>query len=271
VKAVKALLLSGDREKIVFFAGVSRAREVYILAANYLRTLPWQDDADLAKQIATFYQKAKAIDHLVAFYESVARAEIDEFRDYDKGLAALENAIAALEKAGGGGDAAANAKLASLRQRAALVGRFVETRARLKIAPDAQASLAAARDLLAAATAAARRDGDAATASVAVRPGDVYAMMIEHVYARGDANGACDLLEEMSREGVVVGPYVDDHVVAAATRDAGRTLSLLKGGGVRDSGLVQGVTLGIDGGVVDEEWSPPPPPEDFDDDDDDDA
>jgi hypothetical protein len=91
------------------------------------------------------------------------------------------------------------------------------------------------------------------------------------VYARGDANGACDLLEEMSREGVVVGPYVDDHVVAAATRDAGRTLSLLKGGGVRDSGLVQGVTLGIDGGVVDEEWSPPPPPEDFDDDDDDDA
>ena len=94
MKAVKALLLSGDREKIVFFAGVSRAREVYILAANYLRTLPWQDDADLAKQIATFYQKAKAIDHLVAFYESVARAEIDEFRDYDKGLAALENAIA---------------------------------------------------------------------------------------------------------------------------------------------------------------------------------
>ena len=128
-----------------------------------------------------------------------------------------------------------------------------------------------ARDLLADATAAARRDGDAATASVAVRPGDVYAMMIEHVYARGDANGACDLLEEMSREGVVVGPYVDDHVVAAATRDAGRTLSFLKGGGVRDSGLVQGVTLGIDGGVVDEEWSPPPPPEDFDDDDDDDA
>jgi pentatricopeptide repeat protein len=52
-------------------------------------------------------------------------------------------------------------------------------------------------------------------------------MMIEHVYARGDANGACDLLEEMSREGVVVGPYVDDHVVAAATRDAGRTLSFL--------------------------------------------
>jgi intraflagellar transport protein 140 len=80
VKAVKALTLSGDREKIVFFAGVSRAREVYVVAANYLRTLPWQDDADLTKQIATFYRKANATDLLVAFYESVARSEIDEVR-----------------------------------------------------------------------------------------------------------------------------------------------------------------------------------------------
>ena len=36
-KAMKALLKSGDTEKIVFFAGVSRAPQIYILAANYLQ------------------------------------------------------------------------------------------------------------------------------------------------------------------------------------------------------------------------------------------
>jgi hypothetical protein len=34
---MKSLLRSGDTEKIIFFAGVSRQRDIYILAANYLQ------------------------------------------------------------------------------------------------------------------------------------------------------------------------------------------------------------------------------------------
>ena len=45
LKAMKCLLKSGDTEKIIFFAGVSRNREIYILAANYLQNLDWQDSA----------------------------------------------------------------------------------------------------------------------------------------------------------------------------------------------------------------------------------
>lgn len=37
VEALKALLKSGDTEKIIFFAQVSRSREIYILTANYLQ------------------------------------------------------------------------------------------------------------------------------------------------------------------------------------------------------------------------------------------
>ena len=37
VKAMRALLKSGDTEKIVFFAGVSRQKEIYVMAANYLQ------------------------------------------------------------------------------------------------------------------------------------------------------------------------------------------------------------------------------------------
>ena len=36
VKAMKCLLRSGDTQKICYFAGVSRNRDIYILAANYL-------------------------------------------------------------------------------------------------------------------------------------------------------------------------------------------------------------------------------------------
>jgi intraflagellar transport protein 140 len=37
---MKSLLRSGDTEKIIFFAGVSRNRDIYILAANYLQVPP---------------------------------------------------------------------------------------------------------------------------------------------------------------------------------------------------------------------------------------
>ena len=60
VKAMKCLLKSGDTEKIVFFAGVSRTRDIYILAANYLQNLDWHSDADIVKNIVAFYTKAKA-------------------------------------------------------------------------------------------------------------------------------------------------------------------------------------------------------------------
>jgi len=39
LKAMKSLLMSGDTERIIFFANVARQKEVYILAANYLSNL----------------------------------------------------------------------------------------------------------------------------------------------------------------------------------------------------------------------------------------
>jgi intraflagellar transport protein 140 len=36
---------------------VSRHRDIYILAANYLQNLDWHTDADIMKAIITFYTK----------------------------------------------------------------------------------------------------------------------------------------------------------------------------------------------------------------------
>lgn len=70
---MKALLKSGDTEKIVFFAGVSRQRDVYILAGNYLQTLEWRKDPEIMKNIISFYTKGKAMELLAGFYDACAQ------------------------------------------------------------------------------------------------------------------------------------------------------------------------------------------------------
>ena len=83
---MKALLRSGDQEKIIFFAGVSRQKDIYMMAANYLQTLDWHSEPEIMKNIISFYTKAQAMDNLAHFYETCAQIEIDEYRDYDKAL-----------------------------------------------------------------------------------------------------------------------------------------------------------------------------------------
>merc|ERR1719235_1664103 len=101
IKAMKCLLKSGDTEKIIFFAGVSRNRDVYILAANYLQTLDWHSDPEIMRNIVSFYTKAKAQEQLVSFYDACAQVEIDEYRDYEKAVGALREALAHINKARG--------------------------------------------------------------------------------------------------------------------------------------------------------------------------
>jgi len=70
---MRALLKSGDTEKIVFFANTARTKEIFVLAANYLQTLNWKDDAKLMKQIELFYNKGDAPESLASFYEACAQ------------------------------------------------------------------------------------------------------------------------------------------------------------------------------------------------------
>ncbi|XP_055684546.1 intraflagellar transport protein 140 homolog [Lutzomyia longipalpis] len=98
VRAMKSLLKSGDTEKIIFFASMSRQKEVYIMAANYLQALNWQSDAKILKNIVTFYSKGQAFDLLANFYVTCAQVEIDEYRDYEKALKALMEANRCIAK-----------------------------------------------------------------------------------------------------------------------------------------------------------------------------
>ncbi len=46
---MRALLKSGDTEKIVFFANTARSKEIYIMAGNYLQMVNWKDNPALMK------------------------------------------------------------------------------------------------------------------------------------------------------------------------------------------------------------------------------
>jgi intraflagellar transport protein 140 len=86
LRAARALIRSGDTAKVVVYAGVSRQREVYIMAANYLQSLNWRGAPELLNHILAFYTKAGAADCLANFYLSCAATELGEFKAYDKAL-----------------------------------------------------------------------------------------------------------------------------------------------------------------------------------------
>ena len=75
LQAMKALLKSGDTEKIVFFANVSRQREIYVMAGHYLQSLDWPSDPEIMKNIIGFYTKGRAPEALAGFYDACAQVK----------------------------------------------------------------------------------------------------------------------------------------------------------------------------------------------------
>ncbi|KAL1464785.1 hypothetical protein WDU94_004403 [Cyamophila willieti] len=76
---MKCLLKSGDTDKIIFFAGVSRQKEIYVMAGNYLQTEDWKSKPELLKSIISFYTKGKAPHLLANFYVSCAQVSVSTF------------------------------------------------------------------------------------------------------------------------------------------------------------------------------------------------
>jgi len=255
-KAMKALLKTGDAEKVIFFAGVSRDRDAYVMAANFLQTLDWRaerdgsgatnDDekkkktdgkTDVAKHIVLFYQKAKAYGHLAGFYESCAASEIDEFRDYDAALVALREARRCRAKAlaktetkadlGEGGVASQKERLAAEKAHLSYVDAAVDavTRfcdARVLLSSDPERARVAIRHL--ADDMAKEKNSSVMSASVAsVRAGDAYAMLVEHAFGVAhDAKTAHGYLVSMRERGIQIGPYIDADMLREISRECGK-------------------------------------------------
>lgn len=194
---MKALLKSGDTERIVFFANVSRQTDIYIMAANYLQTLDWHNDPSILQNIVVFYTKGKAPNLLAGFYETCAQTEIEEFQDYEKALDALNEAYKCVSGASTAGrnrfgesrlqqlavklemvNAFLQAKRYGIRKNGVILYLFKSLNTLLFICDirvydrDSLESMKLCSALL-----------KQKNVSLGIRPGDVYGFMIEH-YAR---------------------------------------------------------------------------------------
>ena len=197
VKAMKCLLKSGDTQKICYFAGVSRNRDIYILAANYLQSLDWKADPEIVKNIVQFYTKAKALEQLSAFFDACAQVEIDDYRDYEKALAALKESHEWLTKARVAGK---ETKAQQLGMRVQHVQNFVSARKMVKTEPETTIKMCF--ELL-----------DQPEVENALRVGDVYALMVEWFYSQGQMQQGYELIQKMVARSIVLAPYLDQEMV----------------------------------------------------------
>ncbi|XP_004438256.1 PREDICTED: intraflagellar transport protein 140 homolog [Ceratotherium simum simum] len=214
LKAMRALLKSGDTEKIVFFAGVSRQKEIYIMAANYLQSLDWRREPEIMKNIIGFYTKGRALDLLAGFYDACAQVEIDEYQNYDKAHGALTEAYKCLSKAKAKSPLDQETKLAQLQSKMTLVKRFIQ--ARRTYSEDPKESVKQCELLL-----------EEPDLDSTIRLGDVHGFLVEHYLQMEEFQMAYKHLEEMRRRmpSASMSYYVSQQTVDAVHQGLGIPLT----------------------------------------------
>ncbi|KAM9426484.1 intraflagellar transport protein 140 homolog [Pholidichthys leucotaenia] len=186
VKAMKAILKSGDTEKIVSFANGCRQKGLFIMAANYLQSLDWRKDVEILKTIIVFYTKGRAPDLLAGFYEACAQVEIDDYQNYEKALDALSEASKCLSKVKDASAGQQGVRLADLQQKINLIKKFVHIR-RL-YSEDAGEAVRLCEALL-----------EEPNLDPPVRIGDAFGFLIEHHCQQGNFQLAHHKLEELQK------------------------------------------------------------------------
>lgn len=99
------------------------------MAGNFLQSQQWHNDPEVMKTIISFYSKAKSFESLASFYDACAQVEIDEYRDYEKALGAMKEAMKQLDKSSGMDK---EQQLALMRKRVQIIEQFVQAREALQ-------------------------------------------------------------------------------------------------------------------------------------------
>lgn len=122
----------------------------------------------------------------------------DEYRNYEKALAAMKEAAKQAGKIKE--EAVRDARSTSIMARIALVDRFVTARKLAKSDPKQMVDIC--QQLLT------QKD-----AETAIRVGDVYAVLVYYKAQQRQAQDAYELLEEMRTRGIAIEPFVDPPLV----------------------------------------------------------
>lgn len=131
IKALKCLITEANIDKVIQVANMMRSPEGYNLAANFLQGCDWNIRTDLIRHIISFYTKSKNWDSLAKFFEACSMYEIDEFKNYEKALKALNEA----EKyAGKSSDL--STRLSDIQKKTKILEKFIETNTSMESNPE---------------------------------------------------------------------------------------------------------------------------------------
>nr|CCA15523.1 intraflagellar transport protein 140 putative [Albugo laibachii Nc14] len=216
LKAMKCLLKSGDVEKVVFFANVSRNPEIYVLAGNYLQTLDWHGDADLLKTIANFYIKAKALEQLSSLYVSCAQTDIEDYQNYEKAVKSLQEGLKVISKLSGAGNAALRERVTrGLQRRVGLIDRFLSIRQQISAKNSASADTIPLLEALL----------EEADLSVTIQIGDAYGLLVSLYFDEQDFEKCTDLFSTMKNDKQLdVKRYIDSKILLALKEKHSRSI-----------------------------------------------
>ena len=197
------------------------------MVANYLQQLDWRADSTLLREIIRMYQKARAVDDLVHFYESCAQVEVDEYLEYAKSAAALREALRYQQMSHA---QVAKERISHLEHRIELITQFLHAKETEEENPteaiNTYTHLLSVPDI-----------------EESVRQGDIYAQIIQHYLTRKMPKQAFLRLKEMNARGIVVGPYLERelienvcHANQCSPEDIGIYLDNTGHGGLGDDG-----------------------------------
>jgi intraflagellar transport protein 140 len=193
VRAIKCLVRSGDTKAVIQFANISRNNEIYTLAANYLQQMNWRENVEIMKAIIQFYTKAKSFIQLAGFYDGCAQVEIDEYRDYEKAVGALNEGVKCLNK---DNSRSATEMVKSFEKRTLIIEKFIEAKT-AKGNPTLTITVCEAllQDPM---------------VEEAIRIGDCLSLLIETFYRRNNFAEAYHYLKELQERFDPVTAYIDE-------------------------------------------------------------
>lgn len=199
VRAMKCLIKLGNKDKVIKFANTCRNDELYILAANYLQSLDWNEE--IVKSIVSFYSKSKAWMSLSNFYELFASVEITEYRNYIKALELYDEALKVIIN-----------KLpdeeVDLKKR-----KEEEIENKIKITKIYKNALEQSKDFPDKALALCNQMLNLAGVDNVVKEIDIYTLMLEIYLSNKDYPAAYSVLEVLRTMGKKIDKYVDHNLI----------------------------------------------------------
>ena len=215
LSAIKALIRSGDVDKVIKMAKLSRRKDGFILAANYLMTLNPRESENNFSTAVAFYSKAEAYDKLARFYESSAQMEIDEYQEYEKGLELLLKAVEILQEH----EAPDRERiLETLTGKVQLIKLYVGASQIVK--EDPQKALAVCVKLL-----------KTKSIEACMRPDDIYILMVQCYVQQGNFQGAYKILEDLRKSGTDITWFMEVDAIQKIYQACGDTFTPQEGGG----------------------------------------